>query len=1040
MHFLILILTSFLQSVVFINNKKYVYSPYTNWILQSHSVLADQGYETKYTKDVIFSQTKRVVRRRMDVDKLMHQIKNKNTPYLKAAINENHQTYLSSVISPNEAAIAISNNLLSGKQWILINKTKVLNNVAVFCENDNVIEKKGKLILNRYIMECPTNTFHFLNYCIHITTKYNQCKYKIASGSRAAFANEMIQKISLNKFKKVGIRKSEETTFVLELNLTQTEFNSPLHKGVAWNLVKYDSSSNVNVRYWVCGRQPQLLLKHCSINTAMCSDQVCLLKSRFCDGITDCPDDENLCHDQFMRFECYYSIDKTAWSNVCDGKADCLDQSDELLCSNEKTSLVVYTLIESTYFSLNTTCPENWSVCGIGSSSCYPNWKMCIYERNFFGNTLYCENNFHLNWCFQYICHTGFKCKNAHCIPYFYVCDGIIDCPQSDDEKQCIEGFSCGHGFLKCQPEDICVSLQDVCDGIIQCYLSHDDEKLCEMFTNCPKSCVCEDLHMACEPEFPKLSNNIPSYIYNNRSKNNRFLQLLRFNVSNSLTVVTKMKSLVTIYFKDCLLSTTIGKYFNQVKHLHFDNSRLLQNHVFSFNNLVNTESISFYKMRINLLRGNFVSNCLSLVQINFIDDTTITLINKNAFQNLPALNMLSLANVHLNNIKEMAFVGLYNLTFLNLSCNVIKRLDSLLFTGMLKLKILDLRHNKLVFISPSAMSHVQTVLLNFNTQCCFVKQVCEIYKVFEPFKCGSLISSISSRITIGILIVVKITMNLSVLKFYLTQKEINTHMFLLSSLSISHLGYVLYFIVLLIQTTIYGEQYSLLMIQWFSSFVCKSIQFLSFFLHCLSQSIMCIMSMSTLRITKYSLQQVPHTQRQINVYMFFSCFFSATIAIFKIVMLNNVSAFCIPTVTANNNDVYSLLLFIVTFLITITPLVVSFAVVTQIAVFLGSTPKLRSTKTLDHSSVKYRYFLSLIGHLLNSRFSLFISDISDFALISESLVACSSTILDSMLFTFTTKSFNEKLKHKYVKHKKYIYGHFGSSLVSLDTTRCRKK
>ena len=230
--------------------------------------------------------------------------------------------------------------------------------------------------------------------------------------------------------------------------------------------------------------------------------------------------------------------------------------------------------------------------------------------------------------------------------------------------------------------------------------------------------------------------------------------------------------------------------------------------------------------------------------------------------------------------------------------------------------------------------------------------------------------------------------------------------MFLVSSLSISHLGYVLYFVVLLIQTAIYGEQYPLLMTKWLSTFICKSIQFMSFFLQCLSHSIVCILSISTLRITKYSLQKVPYTQKEINAYMISAGFFSATLAVFKIRLLNSVSTFCIPTVSANMYDLYSLVSFSVTFFITLIPLFVSFIVVAQIAIFLGTKTEIRSTKKSDHSSVKYRYFLSLIGHLFNSRFSLFISDVSDSALICESLIVCSSTILDTMLFTFTTKSF----------------------------------
>ena len=87
-------------------------------------------------------------------------------------------------------------------------------------------------------------------------------------------------------------------------------------------------------------------------------------------------------------------------------------------------------------FNGNLSCPREWALCAFGDTgSCYPNEKICVFERNIFGTPLYCSNTEHLEQCHDHQCPAQFKCK-TFCIPIYMLCDGVSDCPDEEDEAQ----------------------------------------------------------------------------------------------------------------------------------------------------------------------------------------------------------------------------------------------------------------------------------------------------------------------------------------------------------------------------------------------------------------------------------------------------------------------------------------------------------------------------------------------------------------------------------------------------------------------------
>ncbi|XP_015521100.2 modular serine protease [Neodiprion lecontei] len=186
--------------------------------------------------------------------------------------------------------------------------------------------------------------------------------------------------------------------------------------GSAQEVVRNSQSNNVNGR-------------SCGENQFACRNGECIASELLCDGRADCSDQsdetqvectkpELTCPD--YAFRCTYGACVNG-DAVCNGVKDCIDNSDEAL---------------SRCPGISAADPE--ASCGIGD----------------------------------------FRCRNGQCINSTSLCDGIVDCAdQSDETTLACGSFPCSQLVFRCN-YGACIDGDLTCNGVRNCADGSDEDPL----------------------------------------------------------------------------------------------------------------------------------------------------------------------------------------------------------------------------------------------------------------------------------------------------------------------------------------------------------------------------------------------------------------------------------------------------------------------------------------------------------------------------------------------------------------------------------
>ncbi len=259
---------------------------------------------------------------------------------------------------------------------------------------------------------------------------------------------------------------------------------------------------------------------------------------------------------------------------------------------------------------------------------------ICLFVYNMYNHLQPCRNGGHLENCQHFTCSTSFKCLGYYCIPWTYVCDGKVDCPEADDENvfiQCPKGKIRCANMYKCSSTQLCSLFVSLCDERPDCPLK-DDELLCQLKQlSCPSNCNCLALAIKCIKHkgslkvYPYLSiflKNSPTvYEYSKKFQQTILLWIQHSNVSK-IGDITFPRTLLFLDMADNIVHSIPGESFHhsqKIKSLSFacNNIEKLAKDTFLYLSQLTTINLSH-----NPIREVSISNfSLTIRLLNLLGD-----------------------------------------------------------------------------------------------------------------------------------------------------------------------------------------------------------------------------------------------------------------------------------------------------------------------------------------------------------------------------------------------------------------------------------
>ena len=279
---------------------------------------------------------------------------------------------------------------------------------------------------------------------------------------------------------------------------------------------------------------------------------------------------------------------------------------------------------------------------------------------------------------------THFQClDDGFCLPVFLRCNGVNDCPDREDEADCVS-FTCP-GYYRCRGSNVCLHAIYMCDATFHCP-EQDDEVFCGL--SFPDNCTCYGLACTC---------SVPTNLWHHT-------HLRYLDASDSGMSQTDLASNTMLVF---LSLVRCGIY--SLDNFTFPNLNTLD---LSYNGIIKISSVHFYFMP-------------ALSHVFFAGNPVISLMVTHGVSNqrtFPHLKWLSLSHVQLPVLNNSVFSFFPNLQKLNLSSSGVRNLQRNTFHSVKKLNVLDVRGCPLTQIPSDlllGLGELQSVSADNYKLCC---------------------------------------------------------------------------------------------------------------------------------------------------------------------------------------------------------------------------------------------------------------------------------------------------------------------------------
>ena len=345
-------------------------------------------------------------------------------------------------------------------------------------------------------------------------------------------------------------------------------------------------------------------------------------------------------------------------------------------------------------------------------------------------------------------CTGLYRCRRSHtCIPYDYICDGIPQCPERDDEALCIR--------------------------------------------DCPRDCHCFGFSMDCTSinfssavTFGDFFMQLKSLTVSTHDFELSPFDLLPFPMLNSVNVsYCGIENLMPFHFNFTLNLITIDVSYNSISEL--------KHHTF----------YGLIKLRSLFLKGNPLMHIDSLAFIHLSALTSLDLsgfsfdnLEDNVFIGLDSLNELNISKNGIKEIKNRQFESLSSLSKLDMRGNVIVEFDQEVFYGLDNLKFLYADSFTLCCVRPASVKEEN----------CWPEKN-------EFSSCADLMRNEVLRIAIWIIGIAAFMGNIIVLfiRFYIERGSLGkTYSIFVTNLSVADTLMGVYLIIIAITDTVFRGSY----------------------------------------------------------------------------------------------------------------------------------------------------------------------------------------------------------------------------------------